>query len=153
MEINIRRAEPADAEILCRLISENAEKTLRRHYSDLQFATFLEYYSEKNWPEKFEKREIFCAVEGEKIVGTIALEGNWVVGFYTDAEFLGRGIGQKMIRFLEKFAREKNLKKLRLTASPAALDFYLKNGFRKKKDVLWSYKNVDFEETLMEFIL
>ena len=43
--------------------------------------------------------------------------------------FRGQGLGTKILKFLEKKAKEKDLSKIVLDARDLAVDFYIKNGY------------------------
>lgn len=145
----IRPAKLEDAELLHNLIVENANFFLKPHYTELQLHTFIEYYSVGRIQDNFKNQEIFCAIENDQIVGTIALDNDYIVGFYTRVGFTGKGIGKQLLQFLEKYAGEKNLKKLYLSASPEGVSFYLKFCWNIEKQIVIEYLEVPFEETLM----
>lgn len=83
-------------------------------------------------------------------MATIGLEQGLVVGFYTHLDFSGMGIGSEILKFIEDYAKDLGLKKIRLASSPQAFPFYVKKGWLKLEDALVYYQNVAFEETLME---
>jgi GNAT superfamily N-acetyltransferase len=148
-EISIRRALESDAEVLSQMICENARTMLAPHYTKEQWDIFITYYSPEVIKKKISQQVVFCAeIEGE-IVGSVALDNDFVVGFYTRLEYLNQGIGAAMMKHLEAFAQENNLKEIQLAASPVALKFYFKNGWEKVKDIIMEHYGVGFEETLM----
>lgn len=149
-DLLIRQADPADSAALSELICDNAENLLKSHYSDIQWESFVTFYTPEAMAEKFSVLTIFCAEINGVIVGTIALRNDFVVGFYTKASYVGRGIGTSLIKHVEKYAAGAGVKKLQLSSSPVALSFYLKNGWVKIKDIIANYGGVDFDETLME---
>lgn len=99
--------------------------------------------------EKIKTQHVFCAELNGQIVGTVALDKDFVVGFYTRLKFQKRGIGKIMMKYLEEFALKKGLDVIQLAASPKGLLFYYKNGWVKIKDTIFEYYGVGFEETLM----
>jgi RimJ/RimL family protein N-acetyltransferase len=149
LRIVMRPALESEAAILSELICENAISTLAPHYSPLQMDTFFSYYSPEAMREKISRQSVFCAWGRGQIIGTIALDDDFVVGFYTRLGFLNQGVGITMMRYLEQFAQEKGLRAIRLSASPVGAAFYYKNGFVKVEDCLFTYLGVSFEETLM----
>ena len=150
LHINIREANQNDAKNLSELICENANLILKPFYNDMQWTVFIQYYSEDVLRQKMESQTIFCVEIDGSIVGTIALDADFVVGFYTKVSHLKNGIGSLLMIHLENHAREKGFKALQLAASPVGVDFYLKKGWKKIKEFNISYLGVDFEETLME---
>ncbi len=81
----------------------------------------------------------WIAVEGENVIGTIALSdyGNgkgYLERFFVKKELRRRGVGRKLISSLLDFAKEKNYKKIFLSTWGNLLsgnNFYIKNGFRR----------------------
>ena len=148
--IILRPATLADAEALSQLIAGSALATLAPHYSEVQMAAFLDYYSPSAMCGKIARQSVFCAEMDGQPVGTVALDGEGnVVGFYTHADYLGRGIGAAMMRHIEAFAKQKGHPEIRLTASPVGLGFYYKQGWERVSDYLFTHLGVEFDETLM----
>lgn len=150
MQIKIRHSLPEDAELLSDLIMENSRVNLLAHYNEEQWKAFNKYYSAKNLSEKLIEWEMYCAMLEDKIVGTIALHKNFIVGFYTRLGYQGKGIGRILMKFMEGIAISKGFKEIQLAASPEGLSFYYKNGWEKIKDTTFFYFDEPFEETLMK---
>lgn len=148
-DISIRTANLSDAAELSLLVSENALALLRQHYSVAQWHAFISYYSVEMMRAKIRTQQVFCAMQLNEIVGTIALDKDLVVGFYTRVRNLGQGIGTLLMNHAEQVAKQQGLKEIQLAASPAALKFYYKNGWHKVRDILPHYAGVEFQETLM----
>lgn len=147
--IHIRRAQLSDAGQLSDLICENAQKLLKPHYNNEQWDIFIRYYSEQVLSEKIASQTVFCAERDGEIVGTVALDGDFVVGFYTRVQNVNQGIGKQLMTHLELYAQNNGLNTLQLAASPEGLAFYYKNGWQKVKDFTIEHYGVGFEETLM----
>lgn len=148
-QLKIRVALEEDAKELSELICENANRLLKPHYNNQQWDIFLRYYSESEVTDKIRSQKVFCAELNSRIVGTIALDKNMVVGFYTRLDYTGRGFGKILISHLEAFAIEAGLTEIQLAASPAGLAFYYNNGWEKVRDFVVYHYGVGFEETLM----
>ncbi len=145
----IRSATLDDAESLSFLILENAETILLPYYSAAQWTVFTQYYSPEIMRKKIGTQQVFCADKQGEIVGTIALDKDFLVGFYTKLSHLKQGIGRQLLAFIEKKALENGYENLQLAASPEGVGFYEKNGWIKLKDMNFNYLGVDFLETLM----
>ena len=102
--LQIRQATSVDAQKLSELIDKNAQLLLKPHYSALQLEIFLRYYSTQAMLEKLQRQIIFCAEINHQLVGTIALEGDFVVGFYTEVSSINQGIGSALLDYLENYA-------------------------------------------------
>lgn len=147
--IHIRTAQLSDAKQLSDLICENAEKLLKPHYNTEQWNIFIKYYSAQVLSEKIANQTVFCAERDGQIIGTAALDGDFVVGFYTRLQYVNQGIGKQLMTYLETYAKSKGLTTLQLAASPEGLAFYYKNGWQKVKDFTIEHYGVGFDETLM----
>ncbi len=148
-QITIRPATLEDAEALSRLICDNAQHTLSRHYSPLQMETFLKYYAPDQVLDKIGHQLVFCAVQDGNLVGTVALEDDLIVGFYTHKDHLGKGVGTLLLRHTEQIALQNGFHEVQLSASPAAQGYYLKQGFDEVSPCVFTYHGVDFDETFM----
>lgn len=131
------------------MICENAEKLLKPHYNNEQWNIFIKYYSAQVLSEKIASQTVFCAERDGQIIGTAALDGDFVVGFYTRLQHVNQGIGKQLMTYLETYAQSKGLSTLQLAASPEGLAFYYKNGWQKVKDFTIEHYGVGFAETLM----
>lgn len=149
MSIQIQPARISQAEAISQLVLRNSVQTLQPHYSAEQWSVFLQYYSVEAVIEKIRSQQVFCAYDEDRLAGTIALEGNMVLGFYTDPEMMGRGIGSALLTHLELFAASQNIRELELAASPVAVSFYEQRGWEKVGEEWFIYHGVPFWETRM----
>ena len=147
--IHIRAAQLSDAKQLSDLICENAQQLLKPHYNHQQWDIFIRYYSEQVLEEKITRQTVFCAERDGQMLGTVALDGDFVVGFYTRLQHVNQGIGKQLMIHLETYAQSMGLTMLQLAASPEGLAFYYKHGWEKVKDFTIEHYGVGFEETLM----
>lgn len=145
----VREAVPGDAQAVSKLILENAAATLLDYYSPEQWQVFLKYYDPETVRQKLTNHQYFCAELDNEIIGVIGLDRNWVVGFYTKATMLKKGIGTLLMNHLEEFARKNGIPKLKLASSPVGLEYYYKKGWTKIKEAKLKYLGVEFDETLM----
>ena len=117
-----------------------AEKDMAEHEVDERWAS-----------TNFEKRDFYIGRADGKAVGTISIqyfEDYAYLGYiYLDVNQVGKGYGQKLMRFAESVARAKGMAGMVLIAHPEATwakRAYLKYGFEiiatDKKDIL-SWKN------------
>jgi N-acetylglutamate synthase-like GNAT family acetyltransferase len=99
---------------------------LRKHYSLLNLEKFLK------------SSKIFIVFRGEgKILGTGRItKNNEVRTIYVNPKYQKRGIGTKIIKKLEDYAKKHKIKKLYLHAMSSAVPFYIKKGYIKSKGFL-----------------
>jgi GNAT superfamily N-acetyltransferase len=152
-EIIIRVASTKDAAAISKLILENAKETLFAYYSPEQWNVFVQYYDAATVGHKLAGHLFFCAEQNHEILGVIGLDRNWVVGFYTKATLLNKGIGTMLMNHLENHALSNGISRLKLASSPVGLEYYYKKGWKKIKEAKLKYLGVEFDETLMEKLL
>jgi GNAT superfamily N-acetyltransferase len=147
--LTIRPAAEEDARAMSALIRRNADAVLAAHYSPEQLAAWKRYNTPARVRRRIRERATFCAFRAGRLCATIALRETELVGFYVSPGARGQGIGKALLAHLEAFAASSGINALHLTATPAALDFYLQNGWRAEHAVVVSILGVDFHETFM----
>jgi N-acetylglutamate synthase-like GNAT family acetyltransferase len=147
--IFIRKATEKDVRAICALIRRNAEVVLSRDYSRDQLNAWKRYNTPARLRQRMAERTSFCAFRGRRLCGTIALEGNELVGLYVSPASRGKGIGILLLAHLECFAATQGIARLHLTSTPSALSFYLRNGWHAGRTVVLTIMGVDFAETFM----
>ena len=124
--ILIRQATKADAARISYLIRNNTDKVLSNPYNERQ----KEVWKAANTPAAIRKqlahRIIFCAFIKDKMVGTIGLDQDMLVGLYVSHAQLGKGIAKALFLYLENYAKGQGLKSLRLLSTPSGKGFYEK---------------------------
>jgi GNAT superfamily N-acetyltransferase len=146
----IERVTLNNAAEISDLIINNASFYLKPHYSDAQWSIFKSYYSIETMQQKIIKQQMFCAKLGNEIVGTIALDHDYIVGFYTHVDYAKKGIGSKLLSYIEKEAQEIGHPEVYLASSPVGVDFYLKFGWQIVEELAIDYLGVPFVETVMK---
>ncbi|MGL2986752.1 GNAT family N-acetyltransferase [Flavobacterium sp. RSSA_27] len=146
----IAKAKVIDAEALSVLILNNANFYLKPFYSEQQWAIFKSYYSTEAVQQKILKQKVFCAKQNGSIVGTIALDGNYIVGFYTHVDYAKKGIGSNLLHYIEKEAQAIGHFEIYLASSPVGVAFYLKYGWQIVEELAIDYLGVPFIETKMK---
>jgi GNAT superfamily N-acetyltransferase len=147
--VAIRRATDKDARAISALIRRNADVVLSAHYSPEQLAAWKRYNTHASVRQRLAQRTTFCAFVGGRLCATIALEDTELVGLYVSPGSRGKGIGKALLEHLEGFAAMQGIAALHLTSTPAAVDFYLHNGWRAQHKVVLTILGIDFEETFM----
>jgi putative acetyltransferase len=147
--MEIRDAKKEDARRISYLIHQSTDSN-PNDYSKEQIEAWKKY----NTPSKIKKqlmdRKIFCAFENGKLVGTIALKENTILGFYVSHSIRGKGIGTKLLSHLEEYARKNKISKLNLTSTPSAFNFYQNKGYKPQKEIVLAIYGVDYPEVEME---
>ena len=120
------------------------------NYSEEQIKEWKDYNATSKIIKRFENQDIFIALEKNKLMGTIALFKNQVMGLYVSYHKFQKGIGSNLLDYIEIYAKRKCLKKLKLTATPSAVNFYKKRGYKSNGKVVVKINDIDFPEIEME---
>jgi GNAT superfamily N-acetyltransferase len=78
---------------------------------------------------------VFVAAEGERILGTATLAGEYIQGMFVNPRYQGKGIGRKLMDHAERAAERRGVPAVKLNASLTAVDFYSRLGYRKVRNV------------------
>lgn len=152
-KIIIRKARKNDVEDISKLIINNIKKVKENKYTKEQKDSWVSFNSPEHQLRRLKDsdRDIFILEKDSKIivVGGITKKGE-IKTLYADYKKRGSGYGTRMFNFLEGYARKHKLKKLSLTATPSAVDFYSSNGFKIIKEENVFYNGLYFLETEME---
>lgn len=133
MKIKLRPFSKKYAEDFSKIICKCADNSLDMGKESREFV------KSKNTSEELIKKskntKLILAFVNGKVVGGGGIQKNKIRTMFVDIKHQGRGIGRKIYKKLEEMARKGKIKKLWLCASPNALNFYKKLGFKKiKKD-------------------
>lgn len=147
--MTIRKATIDDAKRISYLIRKNADHVLAKDYSEEQLIAWKRQQTIASIRKRMSERTIFCAFQSNKLVGTVGLEGNNLVGLYISYLKRGQGLGYKLLTYIENYAKKNNINQLYLTSTPNGYGFYLKNGYEPLEKATLYYNNVAFIETKM----
>ncbi len=150
--MEIRRATQTDAEAISNLIRLSTLHNPNQ-YSFAQQNAWINYNTLYKTEKFLLDRIIYCAFENGKLIGTIALKKDEVLGFYVNHQIRNKGIGTALLTHLETEAIGRGIRRLRLTSTPSAEDFYRRKGFRPLKEIVVTIDGVDFPELEMDKIL
>lgn len=66
----------------------------------------------------------------------ITLEkGYWLEHMFVEPEFIGCGVGTRMVQHLKRFCLDRRIRRLAVLADPHARSFYEKQGFAYQKEI------------------
>ncbi len=133
MKTKIRKAKEEDSEEISKLRRETFAKINGKDYSE----ELVKALNKKAMPEdirrKIKEREVYCVVDknGNILgVGDLEVEKKKIGGVHVRYDLVGKGIGTKIMDFLEDKTREKGIKKVRLYSTKYARPFYEKLGYK-----------------------
>lgn len=148
----IREADLKDVNEISDLIQKVTNNN-PNNYSPEQIVAWMKYNTQSEIKKQLNDRMVFCAIQDNTLIGTIALKDDFVLGFNVNYSIRKIGIGTKLLGFLEEYALSKNIKKLKLTSTPSAFEFYKKRGYETKGKITLSIFGIDFPEMEMEKII
>jgi len=135
MYMKIRRAKISDIKEIKSIQQKTIKYINSKDYNKKQISAWLDYNKIKNIRKRLKnkKRNIFVILDKNKIVGfgSLKIEENKLSGLYIKHDIIGKGIGSKLLRYIESFARRKGIKRLKLYSTLTAYDFYKKKGYKK----------------------
>ena len=80
--------------------------------------------------QKLREQEIWIAEAEGVVAGWGGIRGDTLESLYTAPEHAGQGVGAALLDRLEGLMRERGFEAVRAEASPNALGFYLRRGYR-----------------------
>ncbi len=132
--MKIRKAKPSDAKEISRLriktLTEVNIRTNPDYYSKKQVKDLIEQNTPKRISKKMKERDMFCITDKSKILGVIDLKKNEIGGLFVRGDYIKQGIGRKLIKFIEDYAKKKGIKKTVLYSSIYAENFYKRLGYK-----------------------
>src|SRR5882757_4904589 len=79
---------------------------------------------------KLRDLEIWIAERDGTVAGWGAIRDDYLEGLYTAPEYAGQGVGAALLDRLEGLMRGRGVDAVRAEASPNAMGFYLRRGYR-----------------------
>lgn len=132
-QLIIRKAMPKDAKAIHFLKKITFKKMNSKDFTKKQLKFLAKKNNTRDVLRKMKKRNMFCLFEKKKLLGTIDLEGNKISRLYIKWDCMNKGYGSKLLKFIENYAKKKNIKKIKLYSSKYALNFYKNRGYKLKR--------------------
>lgn len=76
-----------------------------------------------------QERDVWVFESRDLVVGWTSVTADMVNGLYTDPNYARRGVGSRLLEFVEAELRQRGWSHVRLEASRNAESFYLKRGY------------------------
>ena len=128
----IRDYEQADTPAIARLFYETVRSVNRADYSEEQVRTWAPGVPDpEEWHARMADRRTLVAEEGGEVVGFAELEEDGHLDMlYVRGDSVGRGVGRRLYRTVEREARGRGLGQIFTEASVTARPFFERRGFR-----------------------
>lgn len=150
--MQIRKFHNEDSDLLAHLFFQTVRQINIQDYSQIQVEAWApENRDIEQWRKSFEKKTVFVAEEDGKIVGFGELEPNGHIDrFYVDANWIGKGVGEKIYAEIEHQAITQKTHRLFVEASITAKLFFLRMGFSVLREQSVTIKGVPMNNFVME---
>ena len=125
----LRPARPDDARGISEVIVSALRETNAKDYPQDIIEKMEKDHSPDAVLELMTKQRVFVIVAEERIVGTGSLDGKMVRTVFVSPDCHGQGIGKKLMREIERSARDFGVPKLEVFSSITAEGFYTRLGF------------------------
>ncbi len=145
-----RKAKLSDARELSEIRRSVFGNIPGENYNKKLIEVLTQDYSPENIKKKIKKYLTFCLVSGHEIIGSVSLQGSEVKGVFVKFTYTRKGIGTKLMNFIEEYARKKGLKKVHLWSAEKAKGFYKNLGYKLIKKVSKPYKGIRNVNFVME---
>lgn len=128
--LTIRKAKRDDAPNAWDIRHASVHAACVRHYPEATLCAWVDGAPSDAWAAIVE-RGFYLALDNDRPVGTgmLTVESGQVDAIFVQPSHIGRGIGRRMLEYLEALARESGLVDLRLDATLNAAPFYREHGW------------------------
>jgi N-acetylglutamate synthase-like GNAT family acetyltransferase len=134
MECTIRPALEDDAHEISAVILRALRETNAQDYAREIIERIERSFSPSAVLELIDKRTVFVAAIGSRVVGTASLDGSLVRTVFVSPDVQAGGIGKLLMAEVERTARARNIPRLTVPSSLSAETFYVQLGFRAVRD-------------------
>ncbi|ELW9445083.1 GNAT family N-acetyltransferase [Burkholderia cenocepacia] len=128
--LTIRKAGGDDAGDAWDIRKASVHAACAGYYSEAALSGWVDGMPTDKWASVVE-RDFYVAVDAGRVVGTgmLTVESGQVDAIFVRPSHMGRGIGRKVLCFLEALAAEHGLVEMRLDATLNAAPFYRRCGW------------------------
>lgn len=135
-EAQIRRALDSDAETISGLVVQTLRLSNAQDYPPAVIDRVAASFDAAGVRGLMASRQVFVALDGERVVATASLAGDVVRSVFVLAERQGQGVGKALMRHVEGIARASGVQQLRVPASLTAVPFYTALGYAVVREVV-----------------
>ena len=133
--IIIRKFKNTDSSKVCEIIKKNLIEVNSKDYPEDIIDYMCNLYIPEYIIEKSKNRHIYVAELNGEIVGTASFEDNVIYTVFVNTNYHKRGIGSKLISFIEEAAKKDSINLIQIPSSLSSLNFYYSLGYKYVKEV------------------
>ncbi len=132
MEIHeaVRRIRPDEIETASTMIRNTLLLSNSRDYELHIIERLAQSYSPEYLLQPAGAGRLYVHFDGARIDGTIGFDGERISALFVSPDRQGKGVGSRLLEFVEERARAGGRKRIVVDASLTAAPFYRKNGYR-----------------------
>lgn len=126
---SIRTATDADAPAISALTERAIRTTNAADYRPSEIDRICAEHTTGQVLRKMAERDVFVAVVGGQIIGTVSLGGSKLHSLFVDPPFQGQRVGAALVSHIERYSAAREIATLWLSSSITARPFYDKLGY------------------------
>ena len=138
--IKIRKFRKGDERKLSYLSRKCTVLINSKDMTKKQTEVLYKHFTPGQFVKDAKRFNIYVAEFSGKVVGTatldITLDDNWVRAVFVNPSYHGKSIGKELMKRVENDAKKMGFRSLFLNSSPFAVNFYIKLGYKKIKEIL-----------------
>ncbi len=155
--MKIRKFRKTDARKVSNILRKTQCEVLDKYYPRKVISAFCRENTTAKILEKSKTVNYFVAEDKNKLVGFVGIKGNWIKTLHVIPSSHGKGVGKKLVKYVDKLSMKRGIKTLFVNSSIYAEPFYKKCGFirvRQKTAVIdgTKYKIVFMKKMVMSKI-
>ncbi len=127
--MQIVRAKEGDVKDISRCRRDFIRRFNSRDYSLENLDVLLVNSRINEIHKEIQDSDVFCMTKNGKVFGVVSLDGNQISGIYVDCDFLNQGYEQKLLEFIENYAKSKGYEKVYVYSTISDKKFYAHNGY------------------------
>jgi GNAT superfamily N-acetyltransferase len=133
--ITIRRANQEDRQSIWYVHTKAIKKVCKTDYTEKELLTWLGLLTPSRYKKAIENKAVFVADNGDAILGFGQLDqhNGRIENLFVSPDYIGQGIGKKILQTLENEARDSGSNVLRLTSTLNAVPFYETAGYKSQR--------------------
>lgn len=133
--MRIRKFRKEDAKATSHIIRRCLREVNCADYSPKVIESLCHFLRPAQLIKNMENRDIFVAVENDKVIGTASLKENTVYTVFVNPDIHKKGIGTKLMEKVEDLARKKGYNEVKVPSGYTSFGFYKKRGYKRVKIV------------------
>jgi GNAT superfamily N-acetyltransferase len=127
--MEIRAFRPGDSGAVSEVITHCLREVNSRDYPADLITRMCEHFTAARVEQLATDREMFVAVDGETVVGTVSRDGNKVFTMFVRPGRIGGGIGRRLMSHIEALAAAEGYDHMETGASITGHGFYHRLGY------------------------